>query len=122
VLSASLRPLPVGERGWIELSEARALFSRADDHYAFGQMDDGGRASLAAFAARSEHRCTFDFMPAEGRLYFSRRHSGPEGGSRVLLGNSPASAGETRPRGARQLAHPHARPPSLPPARLQYAS
>jgi hypothetical protein len=48
VLSASLRALPVGERGWITLSEARALFSRADDHYAFGQMDDGGTASLAA--------------------------------------------------------------------------
>ena len=51
-LSAALRALPVGERGWIKLSEARALFSRANDHYAFGQMDDGGTASLAAFAAR----------------------------------------------------------------------
>ena len=43
-LSASLRDLPVGERGWITLSEARALFSPMDDRYAFGEMDEVGHA------------------------------------------------------------------------------
>ena len=43
-LSASLRALPVGERGWIPLSEARALFSHMDDQYAFGEMDEEGKA------------------------------------------------------------------------------
>ena len=47
-LSASLRALPVGERGWITLSEARALFSAMDDRYAFGEMDEVGKMSLAA--------------------------------------------------------------------------
>src|SRR5262249_28792840 len=44
-LSASLRDLPVGERGWITLSEARALFSPMDDRYAFGEMDEVGKMS-----------------------------------------------------------------------------
>src|SRR5262249_6313864 len=39
-LSASIKALPIGERGWITLSEARALFSPMDDQYAFGEMDD----------------------------------------------------------------------------------
>ena len=72
-LSASLRTLDVGERGWITLSEARALFSTMDDQYAFGEMDEQGKASLAAFAAQSEHRSTVDFMPTEGRVYFTRK-------------------------------------------------
>ena len=74
-LSASLRALPAGERGWITIREARALFSRMDDQYAFGEMDDQGKANLAAFAARIEHRSTFDFIPVEGRLYFTRTAS-----------------------------------------------
>jgi|GraSoi2013_115cm_1033766.scaffolds.fasta_scaffold259658_1 hypothetical protein len=71
-LSASLKALRDRERGWITLSEVRALFSTMDDQYAFGEMDEAGRSRLAAFAAESEHRCTFDFMPAEGRIYFTR--------------------------------------------------
>src|SRR5215813_8034410 len=59
-LSASLRDLPVGERGWITLSEARALFSPMDDRYAFGEMDEVGKMSLAAFAVESDHRSAFD--------------------------------------------------------------
>jgi len=72
-LSASLRALPVGERGWITLSEARALFSPMEDRYAFGEMDEVGKTSLAAFAAESDHRSAFDLMPVEGRVYFTRR-------------------------------------------------
>src|SRR5260370_29985075 len=72
-LSASLRALPVGERGWITLSEARALFSPMDDQYAFGEMDEVGKTSLAAFAAESDHRSAFDLMPVEGRCYFTRK-------------------------------------------------
>jgi hypothetical protein len=71
-LSASLRALPGGERGWITLAQARTLFSRMDDQYAFGEMDDDGKSNLAAFAARAEHRSTVDFMPTEGRVYFTR--------------------------------------------------
>jgi hypothetical protein len=72
-LSASLRALPVGERGWITLSEARALFSPMNDQYAFGEMDEVGKTSLAAFAAESDHRSAFDLMPVEGRVYFTRK-------------------------------------------------
>jgi len=72
-LSASLRTLHVGERGWITLSEARDLFSTMDDQYAFGEMDEQGKASLATFAAQSEHRSTVDLMPVEGRVYFTRK-------------------------------------------------
>jgi hypothetical protein len=72
-LSASLTALYDGERGWITLSEARSLFSPMDDQYAFGEMDERGRASLAAFAARSEHRSDFDLIPVEGRVYFTRK-------------------------------------------------
>src|SRR6266480_3315819 len=68
-LSASLKALHVGERGWITLSEARALFSPMDDQYAFGEMDQIGRTNLAAFAAQSEHLSDFDLMPVEGRVY-----------------------------------------------------
>jgi hypothetical protein len=66
-LSASIRALVVGERGWITLSEARALF---------GDMDQVGKASLAAFAAEREHRSAPEFMPAEGRVYFTRKAAG----------------------------------------------
>src|SRR6266699_2686249 len=57
-LSASLEALLVEERGWITLSEARALFSRMDDQYAFGEMAETGRANLATLAietARVHH-------------------------------------------------------------------
>ena len=40
---------------------------------AFGEMDEIGRAKLAAFAAQSEHLCNFDLMPVEGRVYFTRK-------------------------------------------------
>jgi hypothetical protein len=66
-LSASVEALLIEERGWITLSEARAVFSPMDDQYAFGEMDEIGRANLAAFAAQSEHLCDFDLMPVEGR-------------------------------------------------------
>jgi hypothetical protein len=46
-----------------------------DDQYAFGELDDQGKANLTAFAARSEHRASFDFMPVEGRIYFTRTES-----------------------------------------------
>jgi len=74
-LSASIKGLPPGERGWITLPEAQRLFSPMDDQYAFGELDDQGKANLTAFAARSEHRASFDFMPVEGRIYFTRTES-----------------------------------------------
>jgi hypothetical protein len=72
-LSSSLKTLPAGGRGWISFAEARSLFSTMDDQYAFGEMDEQGRANLASFAAEREHESTFDFMPTEGRLYFTRK-------------------------------------------------
>jgi hypothetical protein len=59
--------------GWITLSEARHLFSRMDDQYAFGEMDDVGKSNLGAFAAQSGHRSSVDIMPVEGRVYFTRK-------------------------------------------------
>src|SRR5262249_4186185 len=72
-LSASLRDLPVGERAWITLSEARALFSPLDERSAFGEMDEVVKMSPAAFEAGSDHRSAFDIMPVEGRIYFTRK-------------------------------------------------
>jgi hypothetical protein len=69
-LSSSLTNLATGEVGWITLQEARDLFSSMDDQYSFGEMDDQGKSNLAAFA--TEHRSSFDIMPIEGRIYFTR--------------------------------------------------
>jgi hypothetical protein len=44
-----------------------------DDRYAFGEMDEVGKTSLAAFAAEGDHRSAFDLMPVEGRVYFTRK-------------------------------------------------
>jgi hypothetical protein len=73
-LSASLRALPVGERGWITLSEARALFSPMDERYAFGEMDEVGKTSLT----RLQRRATIDplsiLCPSRGGSTSSERH------------------------------------------------
>jgi hypothetical protein len=60
-LGSSLQNLPAGERGWITLAEAARLFSSEQSDYAFGEMDDAGK-----------HRCSPQFMPVEGRVYFTR--------------------------------------------------
>jgi hypothetical protein len=73
-LGASLKSLPVGERGWITLREAWRLFSPAQSEAeAFGELDDAGRKRLEDFAAEAPHRSDFSFMPVEGRLYFRRK-------------------------------------------------
>jgi hypothetical protein len=72
-LAASLKSLPVGRRGWITLREAWHLFSPVDDEEeAFGELDDEGRKRLEDFAAEASHRSDFNYMPAEGLLYFTR--------------------------------------------------
>jgi hypothetical protein len=75
-LSRSIGTLPVGDRGWITMQEARALFSVLGDQYAFGDTDEAGKANIAAFAAQATHRSTYDFMPVEGRVYFTRMAGG----------------------------------------------
>jgi hypothetical protein len=73
-LSSSLRRLRVGQRAWIALDDAASLFSpMGNQQYAFGELDDEGKRNLADFAARIEHRSSFEFMPAEKRLYFTRK-------------------------------------------------
>ena len=69
-LASSLQGLPAGEHGWITLAEAARLFSAAELEYAFGEMDDAGKLRLEQFSA--EHRCSPQFMPTEGRVYFTR--------------------------------------------------
>src|SRR5262245_38249063 len=72
-LSASIKALPIGERGWITLSEARALFSPMDDQYAFGEVDEVGKMSLVAFAAERDHKSEFDLIAIDGRGDFTRQ-------------------------------------------------
>jgi hypothetical protein len=68
-LAEAIGALAPGQRGWISMNEAASLFSAKDAQYAFGEMDDDGKRNLASFAAnKPRHR--YDFMPAEGRLYF----------------------------------------------------
>jgi hypothetical protein len=69
-LESSLRGLPAGERGWITLAEAAHLFSAEEPQYAFGEMDEAGKVRLGQFSA--QHRCTLNYMPTEGRVYFTR--------------------------------------------------
>jgi hypothetical protein len=69
-LGSSLQSLPAGERGWITLAEAARLFSSEQSQYAFGEMDDTGKLRLGQFSA--QHRCSPQFMPVEGRVYFTR--------------------------------------------------
>jgi hypothetical protein len=78
-LSRSIRTLPAGERGWITMREAQALFSPLEGQYAFGDRDDRGKAAIAAFAAQPEHRSSYDFMPVEDRVYFTRSALGRGG-------------------------------------------
>jgi hypothetical protein len=66
-LASSLEKLADGERGWIPLAQAALLFSTEDRQYAFGELDDAGKNRLAA-----DHRCTPDFRPTEGRMYFRK--------------------------------------------------
>jgi hypothetical protein len=68
-LVRSLSALPLDERGWITFAEARILFSTKDAQYAFGETDQEGRRNIDSFAAR--HRSVINFMPVEGRVYFS---------------------------------------------------
>jgi hypothetical protein len=74
LLTASLKMLPEEEPGWITMNEARTLFSTESDAYAFGEMDEAGKANLAAFAAASGG-VQFEIMPVESRLYFLRKAS-----------------------------------------------
>ena len=74
-LAASLALLPDREKGWITLAEARTLFSHMDEQYAFGEMDEQGKSSLAEFAAQPDHRSSFQIMPVEGRIYFTRERT-----------------------------------------------
>ena len=69
-LGASLQKLPSGERGWILMAQAAALFSNEEGQYAFGELDDDGKTRLAQFAA--QYRSTPDFRPTEGRIYFKK--------------------------------------------------
>jgi hypothetical protein len=65
-LARSLLP---DERGWITFAEARILFSTKGAQYAFGETDQDGRRNIESFAA--QHRSVINFMPVEGRVYFS---------------------------------------------------
>jgi hypothetical protein len=74
-LSASIRELHPGARGWITVKKAGALFSLMGNEYAFGKMDDKGRAKLEAFAAQDQHRSELTLMLAEKQIYFTRKAS-----------------------------------------------
>jgi hypothetical protein len=69
-LGASLQKLPSGERGWIMMAQAAALFSHEEKQYAFGELDEDGQTRLAEFAA--QYRSTPDFRPMESRIYFKK--------------------------------------------------
>jgi hypothetical protein len=69
-LASSVQRLPAGERGWITQAEAAHLFSVQAPQYAFGELDEAGKARLEQFAR--QYRCTPSFMPTEGRVYFTR--------------------------------------------------
>ena len=61
-LGSSLQKLPSGERGWITMTQAAALFSHEEEQYAFGELDENGKTRLAQFAA-SIDRCQISDPP-----------------------------------------------------------
>src|SRR5262249_55962942 len=69
-LGSSLQKLPSGERGWITMTQAAALFSHGEEQYAFGELDEDGKTRLAQFA--TQNRSMPDFRPTEGRMYFKK--------------------------------------------------
>jgi hypothetical protein len=69
-LGSSLQKLPSGERGWITMTQAAALFSHEEEQYAFCELDEDGKTRLAQFAA--QYRSMPDFRPTEGRVYFKK--------------------------------------------------
>jgi hypothetical protein len=73
LLAASIKTLPYEMPGWITDKEAKQLFSSVEDDYAFGEMDEAGKGNIADFAAHVTPRCSFEFMPVEGRVYFMRK-------------------------------------------------
>jgi hypothetical protein len=75
LLTASLKFLRDEGPGWITLPEAKRMFSPVSDAYAFGEIDEIGKANLAAFAA-DHGALQFELMPIEGRLYFMRKAAG----------------------------------------------
>jgi hypothetical protein len=62
LLAASFNVLPDDEPGWITMKEAATLFSPERGAYAFGEMDEAGKADLAAFVSASGG-VQFEFMP-----------------------------------------------------------
>jgi hypothetical protein len=73
LLAASIKALAYETPGWITDKEAKQLFSSMGDDYAFGEMDEAGKGNIADFAAHVTPRCSFEFMPVEGRVYFMRK-------------------------------------------------
>jgi hypothetical protein len=71
-LSASVRNLLPGARGWITVKKAGSFFSEMGDDYAFGTEDAKGRSKLEAFAAQEQHRSEYEFIYEERRVYFTR--------------------------------------------------
>jgi len=72
LLADSLRRLPLGQRGWITIEEARRLFSSKaeDDNDALTKWDPEGVRRLSEFAVE-RHRSTP--LQKGGRLFFRRR-------------------------------------------------
>jgi hypothetical protein len=68
-LVRSLSALSPDEQGWITFAEARVLLPTKGAQCAFGETDQDGRRNIEAFAA--QHRLVINFMPVEGRVYFS---------------------------------------------------
>jgi len=68
-LSAALKSLPVGARGWISKSEAAKLYSSSDD--AFDEWNSAGKLALSEFTAFAEHRCNFHVE--SDRVIFTRK-------------------------------------------------
>jgi len=76
LLAASIKVLPYEMPGWITNKEAKQLFSPMEDEAAFGEMDEAGKSNIADFAAHVTPRCSFEFIPVEGRVYFMRNSDG----------------------------------------------
>jgi hypothetical protein len=75
LLAASLKFLRDEEPGWITMPEAKTLFSQFSGAFGSGEIDEIGKANLAAFAA-DHGGLQFEFMPFEGKLYFMRKAVG----------------------------------------------
>jgi hypothetical protein len=76
LIAPSIKMLPYETPGGTINKEAKQLFLPMEDEYALAKWTKPAKAISLDFAAHVTTRCSFEFMPIEGRVYFMRNSDG----------------------------------------------